>query len=123
MRRAVVFALVASCICSVALSQVVDAGVVFNTNVAGDVQNTNADAVCKTLTISADKTKCTGPTTSCVTCKTCVKGAAFWMSDSSANALYASATVAEKKTWTKYCKSSMVALLGSGLAAMLIILA
>ena len=109
-------------ICLVA-SQSVDQPATFSTSVYGDAENANADAVCKTLTISADKTKCTGPTTSCVTCKTCVKGAAFWMSDSSANALYASATVAEKKTWTKYCKSSMVALLGSGLAAMLIILA
>ena len=101
----------------------VDAGVTFNTNVAGDVQNTNSDAVCRTLTISADKTKCTGPTTSCVTCKTCVKGTAFWMSDSSANALYASATVAEKKTWTNYCKSSLIAVLGYGLTAALLVVA
>ena len=97
--------------------------VTFNTNVEGDVPNNNQDAICKALTITKDKTKCTYAIATCVICKTCTKGKAFWMSDLSANLDYAISSVAEKKTWSKYCKDSLVAVVGLALTAMAVVLA
>ena len=107
MRRSTICAVIASVLFASIASQVIQVTATFDVTKESTYPNSNADAICKSLQITKDTTRCKSPKNSCAICKQCTKGDAFWMTDLELQQRYDNGTSYEKRVWARFCNSNI----------------